>query len=99
MSDQQDAHARLLTQIHTHAGRGHVAPCLGRDGHKWIQDDASSHRHAVEGCQKCPVIEACAEYALDHKEKSGTWGAMTPAHRDEARWTVGREKARATHRS
>lgn len=28
-------------------------------------------------CRRCPVIDPCAAYALDHKELSGIWGATT----------------------
>ena len=37
--------------------------------------------HAIAGCQQCPVMTACRQWALANGEQEGIWGATTPAER------------------
>lgn len=36
---------------------------------------------AVRVCRKCPVVDDCRQYAIDHDELHGVWGATTPRQR------------------
>ena len=36
---------------------------------------------AKEFCLGCPVMGACASYALDHRIEHGVWGATSPRDR------------------
>jgi WhiB family redox-sensing transcriptional regulator len=38
---------------------------------------------AKKACGKCEVIQACAAYALKHKEEFGIWGGMSYTDRKE----------------
>jgi WhiB family redox-sensing transcriptional regulator len=38
----------------------------------------ASEEFAKQVCRGCPVIAACADYALNAPEPYGVWGAMTP---------------------
>lgn len=46
------------------------------DGH---DDDAAESAKAI--CQRCPVREACLEYALSAPENHGVWGGLTARER------------------
>ena len=48
--------------------------------------DGTAAQHASmakKACGKCEVIEACANYALKHKEEFGIWGGMSYTDRKE----------------
>lgn len=32
-------------------------------------------------CRTCPVIDACLQHAIDHREHHGIWGGRTPDER------------------
>lgn len=36
-------------------------------------------------CEQCPVKQTCLQWALDHNEDHGMWGAMTPPEREALR--------------
>lgn len=40
-------------------------------------------RYVKQLCAACPVREGCLEYALEHDEKDGIWGGLTPEERDD----------------
>lgn len=37
----------------------------------------------VEICKTCPLMDACAQYALETKVADGVWGALTPTDRQQ----------------
>lgn len=48
--------------------------------------DASERISAAKGiCRRCPVMRQCRQYAMDHPELEGIWGAMTEKERRQAR--------------
>ncbi len=51
--------------------------------------------HAKAVCQRCPVIEACLEFAMDTNQKYGIWGGLT----DKERASLKRRRARARRAS
>ena len=67
--------------------RLHVA-CRDIDSAVFFHPDrergsAKDHRdrRAKEVCARCPVIDACARYALEVQEPHGVWGGMTVTER------------------
>lgn len=36
-------------------------------------------------CERCPVIDECSEYALEHPALTGTWGGLSGRQRRETR--------------
>lgn len=42
-------------------------------------------RLAKEVCAACPVIEECAEYAIEAQEEYGVWGGMNEKERNAFR--------------
>lgn len=65
--------------------------------HDWMQDalcsqtdpdlwfDPGRSLEAAVACQRCPVLEQCAEYAVGYSTQYGVIGGMTPAERRRAR--------------
>jgi WhiB family redox-sensing transcriptional regulator len=49
-------------------------------------------REAIEICKSCPVIKACAQWALSRREVYGVWGGLSENDRERI-WT-GRVKRR-----
>lgn len=45
-------------------------------------------------CAVCPARPSCLEYALEHRERFGMWGGLTP---DERRIEAARRTRLATH--
>lgn len=41
----------------------------------------AAEKSAIEGCQRCPVLEQCFTYALERGEKHGIWGGSLPSER------------------
>lgn len=51
-------------------------------GVEWFfGDTAEDVKVAKEFCLGCPVLGACADYALTHKIEHGVWGATSPRDR------------------
>jgi WhiB family redox-sensing transcriptional regulator len=46
-------------------------------------------------CERCPVIEACLEFAIETNQKYGIWGGMT----DRERASLKRRRARSRRAS
>ena len=60
-----------------------VTLCETEDPELWFpapSDQATSDR-AVAICKQCPVVQACAQFALDNKEMLGVWGGLTEEQR------------------
>lgn len=53
-------------------------------------------RKAKEFCDRCPVRTKCLDYALEHGENDGIWGAMT---KDERRAERRRRQRRSQGRA
>ncbi|MFF5968187.1 WhiB family transcriptional regulator [Streptomyces collinus] len=47
--------------------------------HTPLKDDLTT---AKALCDRCPVREACADYAIDNGYRDGVWGGLTIAERD-----------------
>lgn len=59
------------------------AACRGVDPDIFypVTDDEADAAAAKAVCARCPVREACAEYALAAREKLGVWGGLTERDR------------------
>lgn len=42
---------------------------------------AEDQAFAARACRSCPVVDACAAYAVAARERHGVWGGLTPAAR------------------
>ncbi len=49
-------------------------------------------RRAKKACRECPLLDACATYALIAHEKEGIWGGTTPNERAGLRKEIVRQK-------
>ena len=57
------------------------AMCRGADPEIFHPHNDESAERAKELCARCPVREACLEYALVAREKDGVWGGLTARER------------------
>ncbi|MCM2427364.1 WhiB family transcriptional regulator [Streptomyces sp. RKAG337] len=57
-------------------------PCAGLD-EIFVGDEAQA-RLAKPLCARCPVMEACGQWAIEHNERGGIWGGMTPKERRDS---------------
>ncbi len=46
---------------------------------------AWSTKTAKDICERCPIMDECAQYALEANEGFGIWGGMTPHERRQLR--------------
>ena len=76
-----------------------VAACRDVDTKVFFAPDAerglrrlARERVAKAVCRSCPVMEACAAYAIRTREPFGVWGGLTPEERRRL-WT--NERARS----
>ena len=53
------------------------ALCAQTDPDVFYPVKGGSTRDAKRICQRCPVIAACSQWALDHDERYGVWGGMS----------------------
>jgi WhiB family transcriptional regulator, redox-sensing transcriptional regulator len=65
----------------------------GERGHKRRRREAA----AKAVCARCPVQDACADYALANREPYGVWGGLSEAER-EAIWRGRRRRLAAQPR-
>lgn len=57
----------------------------------WFDDE--TEELAVSLCKMyCPLVNVCAQYALDTKEKFGVWGGTTAQQRKVINWPKNRVK-------
>lgn len=57
-----------------------------------IQGEAGAKQEAEAAkriCRICPVVDECLQYALDHDERHGVWGATSPKERRKLRQQLG----------
>lgn len=59
------------------------AACRGRDALFFAHGDVNDGK-AKDICATCPLLEACAQYALHHSVQ-GVWGGMTDEDRENYR--------------
>lgn len=64
--------------------------CWGADDDTWYPVDKSGvsgisrdEAYAISICRRCPVRDACLDWAMRAEESHGIWGGTTP--RDRAR--------------
>lgn len=64
-----------------------IPPCQDSDPEAWFSEDGmlEAGRKAKKMCQSCPVINACATYAIAAEEMFGVWGGMTALERRKIR--------------
>lgn len=55
-----------------------------RTGHYRVTVDEERETLAIAMCNRCPVIEPCLAFALEHREE-GVWGGTTAKERTEMR--------------
>lgn len=55
----------------------------GPDDSLWYPDRWGHSAKVI--CRRCPVKEACLEYALKRGERYGIWGGLNTKERDELR--------------
>lgn len=53
------------------------ALCAQVDPELWFPDKGGSTGDAKRICMECPVRAECLQYALDHEEIHGVWGAKS----------------------
>ncbi|MEV5168234.1 WhiB family transcriptional regulator [Streptomyces werraensis] len=69
-----------MTSLHDLMNRTPGLPCrLLPDA--FFSDNSRERDAAVRMCRTCPLLEACAEYAIAEREPHGVWGGTTPADR------------------
>jgi hypothetical protein len=61
-------------------------PCRSVDPEIFFSKSSSDREAAKALCQGCPIKQACAQYALDHRDVKGVWGGTTAAGRRQF-WT------------
>lgn len=49
-------------------------------------------------CRRCPVIEACLQWALEFGQDSGVWGGLSEDERRAMKRRAARNRARAASR-
>lgn len=52
---------------------------------RWWSTSPPDVATAADGCLDCPVMVACAGYAVAAREPDGVWGGLTVAERAAAR--------------
>lgn len=57
-------------------------PCAGLD--EVFVGDGADARAAKPLCARCPVMQACGQWAIDNDERGGIWGGMTPKERRDS---------------
>ena len=57
------------------------ALCRQVDPELWFPGEGDNPRNAKRICARCPVRDACLEYALTHDERFGVWGGLSGRER------------------
>lgn len=57
------------------------ALCAQIGGDLWHPEKGENATAAKRICQRCPVQQACLQWALDNHERSGIWGGLTGRER------------------
>jgi WhiB family redox-sensing transcriptional regulator len=72
-----------MTSTPDDAWRQHAA-CQNADPEAFFPGgkDITSTQAAIAICRRCPVRDACLQYAIEYDERHGIWGGLTPEQRD-----------------
>lgn len=63
-----------------------AAECYDKDEIWALFGNGQEQKIAVrQFCMKCPVLDDCAEYALDNRIEFGVWGGLTEEDRRKIR--------------
>lgn len=57
------------------------ALCAQTDPEAFYPEKGGSTRQAKRVCDACPVRLECLAYALEHDERDGVWGGLSPRQR------------------
>lgn len=71
-----------------------IPACQTSDPDAWFSDDGSAYAMARQLCQKCPVKDLCADFAVENREPHGLWGGLSPKERLKIRVANGSAKSR-----
>lgn len=71
-----------------------IPACQTSDPDAWFSDDGNAYAMARQLCQKCPVKDLCADFAIENKERHGLWGGLSPQDRQKIRVSNGATKGR-----
>lgn len=58
-----------------------VGRCRDHDPDVFFVRGAAQAKRAIRICERCPVREACLQYALDNAIDFGVWGGLTERQR------------------
>lgn len=61
------------------------ALCAETDPEAFFPEKGGSTRDAKKICAACDVVADCLEYALEHDERFGIWGALSERERRKLR--------------
>ena len=67
------------------------ALCLGHEPDLWFPTDSDGGARALSICAACPVRPDCLAWALEHNEKEGIWGGVSPRKRQRMRAELRRD--------
>lgn len=59
----------------------HQAECKNAQPDIFHPEKGGSTREAKKICSRCPVIQECLDYALEHNERFGIWGGLSERER------------------
>lgn len=57
------------------------AACLDADPASFFPEQGDTGADAKTICARCPVIEACLDYALTNRQHHGIWGGLSDIQR------------------
>ncbi len=61
----------------------HRAACLDADPAVFFPEAADDGTNAKTICARCPVVEACLNYALVNRQHHGVWGGLSEHQREQ----------------
>lgn len=61
------------------------ALCAEVGGDYWFPNKGDTTIEAKAICARCPVRQACAEFAISHRLDDGVWGGLSPIERARVR--------------
>ena len=59
------------------------ALCASLEAEVWFPERGHTSLPARQVCMACDVRAACLQWALDHEERFGVWGGMSPEERQQ----------------
>jgi WhiB family redox-sensing transcriptional regulator len=59
--------------------------CLGTDPEVFVSDNLGDQNYAKLVCDKCPVLAACLNYAMERPSMVGVWGGTSYQDRSRMR--------------